>query len=371
MNIKNILYILLIAIQTINAADYAEKLKRLEIAEANLKIAQEKEKVAEENYRKIVEKHQTEMLQREEEEAKQRALERQNRIARQLTHQTFFAPLREYQSKQLQTVLSTISDTSITTLYRNAGWPATVNVPQEMLETHKEKLLEVLPEYNLTIDDWLKSEWPNALKELTSQPLSSEKKRHSIDLEQVPQLIQDAKNIFRAFLPPQGIICLTEENFITKRAFTERRLITYLKIKKVIEEKKLSHVHLPVKLLIIKQNYQRITDQQVASSLLDRYITLNLDYLGQGNAALGCWGPLFLDPENTCDIVILAEKITDTGKRLNDEVYNELKQLVQDAPFDIGYANIFTDDKGDAIIIDTEFKGEPAKSCIAKLNRYR
>ena len=37
--------------------------------------------------------------------------------------------------------------------------------------------------------------------------------------------------------------------------------------------------------------------------------------------------------------------------------------------FDIGYDNIFWDSKGDAIIIDTEYKGVRIRDC-EKLQRY-
>jgi hypothetical protein len=44
--------------------------------------------------------------------------------------------------------------------------------------------------------------------------------------------------------------------------------------------------------------------------------------------------------------------------------------LVENAPFDIGFDNIFTNINGDAVIIDTEFKGEPTERCLQKLDRY-
>ena len=47
----------------------------------------------------------------------------------------------------------------------------------------------------------------------------------------------------------------------------------------------------------------------------------------------------------------------------------ELKILFLEAPFDIGYENIFWDSKGDAVIIDTEYNGTSTREC-GKLNRY-
>lgn len=378
MKIKNILYISLIVIQAINAADYTEKLKRLEIAEANLRIAQEKEKAAEENYRKIVEKNQREKLQREEEEeeeeAKQRALEKQNKIALQLTHQTFFTPLKEYQWEQLKTALSTVSDNSITTLYQNAGRSGALIIPQEVLKDHQNDLPEVLSQYNLTLSEWTKSNWNDALDELSNQHSFSGKLLCPIQLQQVPQLIDYAKTISKAFLPPHKISPIDQEqHFFTKKYCTERRIFTYIKLKQIIESKKLSHIRLPIKFLVIRneQTNEYITDKQSIAPLIDKHMTIELDYADPVYGTLMCTGPLFLDPEDTYDTTILAEKITNSEKTLNDNAFDELKQLVQDAPFDIGYANIFTDENGDAIIIDTEFKGEPASTCLPKLNRYR
>ncbi len=62
--------------------------------------------------------------------------------------------------------------------------------------------------------------------------------------------------------------------------------------------------------------------------------------------------------------------MVNSGKELKNDVHKELVELCKDAPFDVGYDNIFSNLNGDAIIIDTEDKGEDSTNCIQKLSRY-
>jgi hypothetical protein len=67
---------------------------------------------------------------------------------------------------------------------------------------------------------------------------------------------------------------------------------------------------------------------------------------------------------------VLAEEKINEKVPFNVAAQNELKQLINEVPFDVGYDNIFSDKNGDAIIVDTEFKGEGSDRSIKKLNRY-
>lgn len=355
----------------------AEKEKgRLKQLEAEQKKLQEKEQLAklkkeaddkrEERYIRAQKEFEAEKLRIKEQKEREK-------IADQQRHLMFFTPLKKYQSKQLENVLSTVSNESITTLYHNAGSPAALIIPPEIVNEHQNDLPEVLSRYNLTLSGWTKSNWNIALKELNNQHSFSVNLLRPIQLQQVPQLINDAKAISKAFLPPHAISSADQEqHFFTKKHSSARRIFTYIKLKQIIEKKKLSHIRLPLKFLVIQneQTKEYITDKQIIEPLIDKHMTIELDYIMPKWGTLKCTGPLFLDPEDTYNTALLAEKITDSGKTLNDDAFDELKQLVQEAPFDIGYGNIFIDTKGDAIIIDTEFKGEPTESCIAKLNRY-
>lgn len=289
---------------------------------------------------------------------------------------SFLDNLKQHQSKQLKKLLSTLSDDLITALYRNgANGHIALKITPEDLHAHKNKLVTFLSKYNIRIDDWLEKKLEPLLEKIPLQSLPSETCYTSISLESVPQLIHDTKTIFKTFLPNQHIpLSDKDKYFLIKKSAPERRLITYTKLKQIIEEKKLSHVKLPAKFLVIKDyaTFDYITDKQAISLLLDKHMTVQLDLHGKDALTLALRGPYFIDPEDRYAIVLFAEKITPSGKPLNNKALDELKQLIEAAPFDVGYGNIFTDENGDAIIIDTEFKGEPAETSIAKLmRRYR
>jgi hypothetical protein len=69
------------------------------------------------------------------------------------------------------------------------------------------------------------------------------------------------------------------------------------------------------------------------------------------------------------EIEVFATREKCEGRGFSQVTMDELFTLCREAPFDIGYDNIFWDTNGDAVIIDTEYKGSSVSDC-EKLNRY-
>lgn len=67
------------------------------------------------------------------------------------------------------------------------------------------------------------------------------------------------------------------------------------------------------------------------------------------------------------NFVIFAQKMNDCGI-LSKEAKEDLIKLVGSwVPFDVGFNNIFSDKEGNAVIIDTEYKGESSTDSVKKL----
>jgi hypothetical protein len=187
-----------------------------------------------------------------------------------------------------------------------------------------------------------------------------------VAINKLPQLLEDAKTIIRSFLlTNDNDLAAIKEHSIEKHGLN--RLFTYAKLRQVIQEKKLSHVKLPRKILVIKN---RINGQYISSKItpdiINKLLKLKASVLYPFNVTV---------IEDTIDsdyeLIIYAEKIKNHEVRFNDEAKSELITLVKEAPFDIGFGNIFTDSNGDAVIIDTEYKGEVSEHSVKKLiERY-
>jgi hypothetical protein len=187
-----------------------------------------------------------------------------------------------------------------------------------------------------------------------------------VAINKLPQLLEDAKTIIRSFLlTNDNDLAAIKEHSIEKHGLN--RLFTYAKLRQVIQEKKLSHVKLPRKILVIKN---RINGQYISSKItpdiINKLLKLKASVLYPFNVTV---------IEDTIDsdyeLIIYAEKIKNHEVRFNDEAKSELITLVKEDPFDIGFGNIFTDSNGDAVIIDTEYKGEVSEHSVKKLiERY-
>lgn len=187
----------------------------------------------------------------------------------------------------------------------------------------------------------------------------------TVQINMLTNLFANAKSILRSFLVTDSEKLRTlEQTYFKKEGYTHR-LFTYAHLQKIIEKNELSHVHLPHKFLAVynKDTNSYISGEQ-AFEILNNIITMQLsgtrvqinDTDSELNSHYG--------------LVIFAQKITKTKTPLNEAAKQELHTLCGEAPFDIGYDNIFSDSNGDAIIIDTEAKGTNARDC-GKIGRYK
>lgn len=208
-----------------------------------------------------------------------------------------------------------------------------------------------------------------ALRDKLNNRYKQIKNKWLVSLEEGQQLLEDTKLILKSFLPVNEFDPEKEkEAYIQKNSALER-LYTYTKLQLTIQNKKLSHIHLPRKILIIKNRKTgKLLTTQQASDLLDQLMKIVVIF--------NEYEPLFLPrlqikflEDNNYDFYVYAEKQIHSNLPLSKIAMEELVELVKDAPFDIGYNNIFSDQNGDAVIIDTEFKGEHRSHSLPKLVR--
>ena len=266
------------------------------------------------------------------------------------------------------------SDVSIDALYRQHGNPCMLYIPQEELsalgnDIHKLKAL--FENYRIKTGSdssffekntlWNEKDWQETFDTLTGYA-RSHKKPFMFHPSELSQLLEDAKSILRSFVSPDTIDpTKMKKDFIEKIGIN--RLFTYTKLQKVIHDKNLSHIHLPKKILVIKDNETgTYLTGEAASKLLDHMM---LTIINNYEAQIKIHYLLF--DQARYDFRIFAEKYPLSRTPFSRETLHELVQLVKEAPFDVGYDNIFSDANGDAVIIDTEDKGERAKSSLPKL----
>ncbi len=184
---------------------------------------------------------------------------------------------------------------------------------------------------------------------------SYEKNKRSLD--ELSRLLKDAKSVLKSFVPLKN---WNPDNFIQKSSRLNR-LFTYAKFQRIIKEKNLTHIRLPIKFLCIKnvQSGEYVTRENAMAIIDDALkICLHQD---------SSFSILFVSEKYRIEIFATKEK--SEGEGLSKATMAELFILCNQAPFDIGDDNIFWDAKGDAIIIDTEYKGETTGVC-GKLKRY-
>jgi hypothetical protein len=273
--------------------------------------------------------------------------------------------------------LSVITNKSLTKIYK---WESPLlSIPKEELIDSSGELvnLKELFEKHQIVDEanvfmqhdepkpWDDKDWLKAGSVVMKRaqgnegiPCSFLKKVH---LTELPELLRDAKTVLKSFLPVSELPHF-DRQFI-KKGGQLGRLFTYAKLQRVIEEKKLSHIHLPLKILVIEDKKTgQCVESQKASQLLDDMIKIFV-LPSKIETRMHCYSSDY-------KVHIYAVRQVRHKVPLSQEAQDELKELVAEAPFDVGYDNIFSDANGDAVIIDTEFKGEPADSSVAKLGRY-
>ncbi|MFA6066284.1 MAG: hypothetical protein WC707_03810 [Candidatus Babeliaceae bacterium] len=217
---------------------------------------------------------------------------------------------------------------------------------------------------------WDEKKWSEAATVLNQRKNGQEevpnKFRKKINFDKLPNLLLGAKSILGSFVPSDTVISnySSWRSDFMKKTNPFRRLLTYAQLQRVIAEENLTHVRLPFKMLLIQD---KLTGNYVARKCA-------LDILNDITKIM-ILSPSDLETKidyysDTHELHVFAQKKERVKNPLNNQAFGELKALIQKAPFDVGDDNIFSDNNGDAIIIDTEFMGESAKSSLAKLERY-
>jgi len=197
---------------------------------------------------------------------------------------------------------------------------------------------------------------------------------------QLPQLLADAKSIIKSFLVTddkelsqikQSIVDFREyppfkEGQLIQKPFALNRLFTYAKLQQVIKKKNLSHVRLPRKMLPIEDRNTypyKCLSYEAASKLIDA----GLKVYAKSNGCLDIKFEFDLFPHSYLELVAHREK--DHQRPLSVEAVHDLEEIFNDIVFDfgdnLGKKNIFSDENGDAVIIDTEYFGTFGSATIA------
>lgn len=313
--------------------------------------------------------------------------------------------------KAVQKTVSNIDDDSLEKIYNNR--PAHVlHIPKEHLKD-AQSVKKFFNEYGIS-PQWPAESWdePGAEKTIAKliehadyakcrQTYCGKEGRSCIEPSEVPALLTDAKTLLKSFLvtDDQELIRIAKQSkeirdfdfnkpslYIKKWNFN--RLFTYAYMQRVIDRKKLSHVHLPRKILAIRGENDDLVvpDGNASRAEIDNYFKNYYYYLSYNKATefidkdlkmclIGTCPPTInVDvngPISSFEYVIFAATQKGSFYRMSPAAYKDLRELCLEAPFDIGYNNIFADPhNGDAIIIDTENKGESSENCISKLERY-
>lgn len=189
------------------------------------------------------------------------------------------------------------------------------------------------------------------------------------NFDEVLAVLNASKILFKSLLFSQDIASYLEQSlkegkntFIQKNAHFNR-LCTYAQLDRTIKHLALKHVQLPLKGIILKniQTNEFIFDAQKSAEILDTTLKIGITKESAINVVFA---------SDTYSYKIFAQKVSKYDQ-FHQSTYQELKKLVTEIPFDIGFNNIFPNDTGGAVIIDTENKYEHSQSCIGKLKRYK
>lgn len=278
-----------------------------------------------------------------------------------------------------RTELSAITDESVAALYQ-LQFPQLIYIPKEQLidsNNNALNLKELFEKNNLITGSnyftgkpstpWNNEDWSEASLVLKQRAEGEEEFpnsfRKKIHLDKLLELSKDTKSMFKSFLPIDELSYLDEQKFIEKSRAVGR-LFTYAQLQRVIEQKNLSHVHLPLKILVIKDlKTGKYITGQTASKILDDLIKIFIFDTSAIEAKIHYYSEDY-------QLVVLAKRQAKREFNCSQATYNDLRKLISEAPFDIGYDNIFSDSNRDAIIIDTESDMGSAKNCLPKLDRY-
>lgn len=183
---------------------------------------------------------------------------------------------------------------------------------------------------------------------------------HKRSLSDVSTLLSDAKAVIKSFIVLNDNGIDYDKNFIQKSR-NLNRLFTYAKLHQEIIDQSLSCIRLPRKIIRFKNiNTNKYISGEEVQQVIDKGLKICLHHDATFSIKFVLDGYKF-------DIFATLEK--KERKYLSQQAGMQLRKLFEKAPFDIGSDNIFCDKNGNAIIIDTEYKGTELKD-IHKLNRY-
>lgn len=255
----------------------------------------------------------------------------------------------------------------LTALYDSSNGSSRLYIPEEDL-TDLNELKKIFTDNNIRTvgifsnEPWSESSWNRTYKEFKEasyEIFNTDKTFYTLD--ELQKILAKAKEVAKSFLPVEknvSFITETPNDYIKKHSI--RRLFTYAKLQQVIAEKNLTHIRLPIKFLFIKdkQTNQYVSAQKALSLIDDIFKICMIDT------------QFTIEPiSDRYSIDIFAKREVKEGKGFSRATMEELMILCKEAPFDIGYDNIFWNAKGNAVIIDTEHKNESAKDC-ANLKKY-
>lgn len=274
--------------------------------------------------------------------------------------------------QQKQIFRDTVSDDMMTMLYRMHFDKFFIyNKSEQAL--HLKKLCE---EYNvITPSNWTDNHWNDLHQAISKNGKDVDKTNDqsekcksinfisAIHVNDLPALLSHAKSTLKSFVPTKDYT-FSSKHFIDKKD-NIWRLFTYAKLQRIIEEKKLSHIRLPLKCLVI---HDKISDRDITGSeayhILDTMLKVCIGGTKKGLAHISLVSEQY-------EFRVWAHRQPRPTRKLSEKAMEELSILVQHAPFDVGYDNIFADENGDAIIIDTEYKCFYPERCLESLERYR
>lgn len=269
--------------------------------------------------------------------------------------------------------LSKITNNSLITIYQ---WKANtlLHVPAEEL-IDSQNIKKLFEKYKIITGanyfcfrpfvEWKDKDWDEASAIIKSRAEGKAgiiyQYEAKVHIDQLPSLLDNARSILKNFLPNAEILEL-DSKYIMKKNIG--RLFTYAALLSIIKQKKLSHVNLPIKYLVVrdKETGEYIIGNN-ASKIIDDYVNIFVFMPSCLKVRIEFYSTRY-------ELLIFAQKIVPHSNPLSIATYNELLELIAEVPFDVGFDNIFSDVDGNGIIIDTEYRGECSEHSALKLSRY-
>ena len=216
--------------------------------------------------------------------------------------------------------------------------------------------------------NWTNDDWKKTYSFLQSHKIQ---KPSMINLNELSDLLKNAKLIVKSFLANDNELLHVINEFMQKPLDNKfNRLFTYAYLRSVIKAENLTHILLPQKILVIQdKNTELYMSNKEAQKIIDDTLKIYV-YSSSWDTWSNEVSFAILFNSDQYELKFFAHKEAKAGRGLSASAWVQLGTLCKKAPFDVGDDNIFWNTKGDAIIIDTEYRGETVKSACPKLYRY-